>query len=118
MVDVVTEHQLAIQTIDRASGILQTSTMRSRGSHYWDCGTQRIQDPDAAQLGQMKTVAIADLGIVVRLTISAVARAGGSTLVRVSANPDRAYERCVSKGVFEAEFARQIETRWRELTGR
>lgn len=118
VVDVVTERQLAIQTIDRASGFLQTSTMRSRGSQYWDCGTQRMQDPDAAALGQMRTVALADQGVVVSLTISAVPRAGGTTLLRVTANPDRAYERCVSKGVLEAEFSQQIQARWRQLTGR
>jgi len=110
VVDVVTENQLSIETIDRASGLLQTSVMRTRGAELWDCGKEKRP----RNLTESDTVALADAWLDVRITVSAVPRSG-ETLLRVSANPDVGYRQCKSKGVWETQFAQKILGRWREL---
>ena len=111
VVDVVTEIKLMVRTIDHTSGFLQTSLMRTWGSEYWDCGQE---ERSAYARGGSKVVSLANRGLDVFVTISAVPR-GSETLLRVSATPDRAWVLCKSKGVWETEFAQKILERWKEL---
>ena len=112
VVDVVTERGLLIQTIDRASGFLQTSEMRTRGSEYWDCGQE---ERPVGKAGRKELFSLADEYLGFFVTVSAVPRGVGETLLRVSVNPLVGWRRCVSKGVWETQLAQQILERWREL---
>lgn len=115
VIDVITERQLSIKTVDRASGFVQTEILQSKSSEWWDCGKRETITSDVY-------VDIASTeGVYAIITISAVPRGRDSTQVRVAADPRVANYSgapCNSKGVFELELTRQIRERWGSLRAR
>ncbi len=110
IIDVITERQLPIQTVDRASGLVQTEIIRSHAIEWWDCG----------RYGQTRASIAENEGVYVVLTISAVPRGGTQTQLRVGADPrvsTASGAPCNSRGQYEREFIDQVVARWRELSG-
>ena len=108
IIDVVTELELEIELISRASGYLKTDriVVPFREDH-WDCGhfleNSRSEPYAPKQVEAEIGIAIVPLG-------------DGQS--RLQATTYLLNESCVSRGVFEAELLDSIVTRWKELSGR
>jgi len=115
LVDVVTEWQLPLKTVDRASGLLQTELARSYDEALWDCGShQAVVGGNYQRRPVLQTE-----GAYVVLTISAVPR-GPETQLRVSADPrvsSVSGRPCASRGTYERDLLEAIRQRWQDLAG-
>ena len=110
IIDVITERQLPIQTVDRSSGLVQTELLRSYSADWWDCGKHGATRQPIAERE----------GVYAVLTISAVPRGGTQTQLRIGADPRVSTATgapCTSRGLYEREFIDHVVQRWRELTG-
>lgn len=105
VIETVSDYRLAVQTIDRTSGLLQTEPMTSSDSTYWDCG----QRPDING-NPMRPVPV---NVITTLTITATPTGRDSTRVRVVSNPRTTGSGvCVTTGALEREMAAAVHARW------
>jgi hypothetical protein len=102
IVEVVGDYHLAVQTMDRESGLLQTGPMRSASVVYWDCG--EIEGYDGKIKSHLQDT------IFVKFTLTATPVGADSTRVRVVASPSD----CTSRGTIEQEMAQKIVAHWKE----
>lgn len=106
VIEVVSDYRLAIQTIDRTSGIVQTEAMRDDNPLYWDCGQEK------ANLEGSVTRPV-PVYVLTTFTITATPAGRDSTRVRVVTNPERIGRGvCTSTGTLEGRMAAAVLSHW------
>jgi hypothetical protein len=114
IIDVITERQLPIKTVDRASGVVQTEIAGSMSGEWWDCGRRSVTGGEEESIAEVE-------GVYVVLTVSAVPRGITQTQVRIAADARISQQTgapCSSRGIYEPGFLDHVVARWKELSGR
>lgn len=119
IIDVVTEFNLPLEWLDRASGYLKTDRIGSTNPDWWDCGTGPGTDPDDPWAGWYGDK---PLLVTTTVAIAVVPLGDGGSQVRITTAPqgvkDQKPVQCTSRGSFESELYVRIVERWQELRGR
>lgn len=99
IVETVADYKLAVKTIDRQSGLLQTEQMSSFESTWWDCGS--YPNPTWSNYREVQP------DLKASITITATPVGADSTRVRVVSNLN-AVVACRSRGVVEKQMVEGI----------
>lgn len=108
IVEVVADYKLAVRTIDRQSGLLQTEQMSSFDVAWWDCGS--YPNPTWSNYRQVSP------DVKASITITVTPMGSDSSRVRVVSNLNSLVT-CTSRGVIEKQMVDGIAKHWQQRKG-